>query len=118
MGMNNRRIYQSEAFNYITGMASDIDSIAGMLGLTPEIIAGALAEEADSYYSLPVYKRVANDLLDYFAVQQSHDVLKEDYTAVMDAGIIDDKNHGHTYEYYSKITGVGYRKITGVGTNK
>jgi hypothetical protein len=91
MSENNLRSYVPSAFAYAGAMASDIAAIAGMLNLTPELIAGALAEEADTYFTEDGIKHALDVKQDEETTKISHVELEKDYLEILSLGIINDK---------------------------
>lgn len=96
-----RRIYAQEAYDYIDGMSDEIKLIAGILGINSGLVAGALVEEADSYYTEILPKYLLNLSLDDRAKSQSDEVLRADYLEVVRLGIIDEKTIPNSYAYYT-----------------
>lgn len=94
MSVIQRRAYADAAINFVAqkNMPSFIIDIAGKLGLTPGVVAGALAEEADAYHTSIGLKKIADRGQDILTLDLSHQELADDYRKVIDAGIMDDKS--------------------------
>ncbi len=93
MNDNNRRVYVSDALNYVSDMSSHINTVAALLELSPEMVAGALAEEADTVFTLTGLDKTLNEVQDNYVPTLPHSLLEIDYTYITNAGLIDDKGN-------------------------
>jgi RTX calcium-binding nonapeptide repeat (4 copies) len=88
-----RRIYVPKAIAYGADpkLKDHIRKVAKKLELSETVIAGALAEEADSYYTANAGYHEADMFLDKLTKRNTHDELAADYAEVIRDGIIDNK---------------------------
>ena len=93
--------YVQDAFEYVEGMGVSINFAADFFGLSPGVVAGALVEEADAYYTQPSYRAPLDRYLDYEVVKATDQELRDSYIYVVEQGIIDEKNHGNTLKHYA-----------------
>ncbi len=91
MSHNNRRVYVTDALNYVGRMSVDINAVAALLDLNPELVAGALAEEADTYFTEPLENHLLNIAADELTILRGHDELLINFNKITSAGSIDDK---------------------------
>lgn len=106
----NRRIYCGESFDYIQKMSGKLDSLGNptkvnyidecskFFGVSASAIAGALIEEADSYYT---GGGLLDAQLDVQTMIQTHEVLEEHYNDVINQNMIDDKTPVNTFMNYA-----------------
>lgn len=99
----NRRNYSKDAFIYIekmaekeitdwnTGKINYIQEYAGRLGISAGAIAGALVEEADSYYTECTIKGLLDKPLDDLTAVTLHEDIKKDYEYIVNNNMIDEK---------------------------
>ncbi len=65
--------YNNESFNYVkkVNTKSKIQEVASQLGLSPQLILGAIVEEANAEHHQGRIKKWLNKALDEWTVQQS-----------------------------------------------
>ncbi|HFB66295.1 MAG TPA: hypothetical protein ENJ60_12225 [Aeromonadales bacterium] len=85
--MNNRKTYNTEAFDFALKMKDAYSLLSSFFDLSIGLISGALAEEADSFFT----NRFLERLLDNNVISDTDKKLREDYAEVISQGIIDDK---------------------------
>ena len=98
MSNSDRLVYVNAAFKYAKDMKSEIENVALVIGVSEGVIAGALAEEADTVLTLSPIDKVIDSTLNSWVLDDTHEKLKSNYDEVIAEGIIDDKTG-----FYGKI---------------
>ena len=99
--MADYKVYDADAIGLIANLSFYINKAANVLGLSAGMIAGAIAEEADNYFSSEILdlKFWGDYILDEAAANQDHQTLKESYNYVVQNNLIEQKSYENTYNY-------------------
>ncbi|NKI93735.1 calcium-binding protein [Rhizobacter sp. SG703] len=99
--MKTRRFYSLQSLGFAGKQTIGILQASLSLGVSPEAIAGALAEEAFSYFEYPLGSMdyIRDRFLDERALEQSDADLRSSYADAVAAGIIDEKTAFNTVLY-------------------
>lgn len=87
--------YNNDAFKFVTSVYTKnrdyFDKVANLLDLNPQLIYGALVEEADAPYHNSWFHKFLDERFDQATINKTEQQLQEDYQAVISSGIINDK---------------------------